>query len=154
MLVKEIMNSDVIYCSPEDKVSDAARSLKNNDISGMPVVDNGKIVGILSEVDLLALLEIPEHGDFWLPSPFEVIEIPIREFISWEDTKKMLSDVGSMPVSKIMRSGVFTVSPEDSIENASHLMSKHKINRLPVVENDKIAGIITRGDIIRGIGSL
>ena len=39
MLVKEIMNSDVIYCSPDDNVSDAARSLKDNDISGMPVVD-------------------------------------------------------------------------------------------------------------------
>lgn len=83
-----------------------------------------------------------------------MIEIPIREFISWEDTKKMLSDVGSMPVSKIMRSGVFTVSPEDSIEDASHLMSRHKINRLPVVEDDKLTGIITRGDIIRGLGSL
>lgn len=69
MLVKEIMNSDVIYCSPEDKVSDAARSLKDNDISGMPVVDDGKIVGILSEVDLLALLETPEHGDSGSPVP-------------------------------------------------------------------------------------
>jgi CBS domain-containing protein len=154
MDVKDVMNSNVVYCSPNDEVSKVARILKDNDISGMPVVDDGKIVGMVSEFDLLKLLEIPEHGDLWLPSPFEVIEVPIRELIGWEETKRMLSDVGEMPVSKIMKKKVYSVSPTSSIEDASKLMARHKITRLPVVENGELVGIITRGDIIHGLGNL
>lgn len=154
MKIKDVMNTDVIYCSPDDEVSKVARMLKDNDISGMPVVDGDKVVDMISELDLLKLLEIPEHGDLWLPSPFEVIEVPIRELISWEETKRMLSDVGAMPVRKIMKKDVYYVSPENSIEDASTLMIRHKITRLPVLENGKLVGIVTRGDIIRGLGSL
>ncbi len=154
MDVKDVMNSDVVYCSPEDKVSKVARMLKDRDISGMPVLDGEEVVGIVSEVDLLKLLEIPEHGDLWLPSPFEIIEVPIREIISWEETKRMLSDVGAMPVKKLMEKDLYAVSPENSIEDASKLMTRHKITRLPVLENEKLVGIITRGDIIRGLGDL
>jgi CBS domain-containing protein len=128
--------------------------LKDNDISGMPVMDNGTLVGMVSEADLLKLLDIPEHGDLWLPSPFEIIEVPIRELLGWEETKRMLSDVGSLPVRKIMKKDVHTVSPRDSIETAASLMTKHEITRLPVMDDGKLAGIVTRGDIIRGLGNL
>jgi len=154
MDVKDVMNSDVVYCSPDDEVSKVARMLKDNDISGMPVVDGDKVVGMVSEVDLLKLLDIPEHGDLWLPSPFEIIEVPIRELISWEETKRMLSDVGAMPVQKLMEKDVYSVSPDNSIEDASRLMTRHKITRLPVLENGVLVGIVTRGDIIRGLGDL
>lgn len=154
MKVKDIMSSSVIVCSPEDSISSVAQLLKKEDISGVPVVSAGNVMGIVSEGDLLKLLEIPEHGGLWLPSPFEVIEIPIRELISWEDTKKMLSDVGSKPVSEIMEKDIFTVSLESSVEDASRLMTKHKVNRLPVLDDDKLVGIITRGDIIRGLAGI
>ncbi|UGV40067.1 CBS domain-containing protein [Methanococcoides orientis] len=154
MKVKDIMSSSVIVCSPEDSISSVAQLLKKEDISGVPVVSGSNVMGIVSEGDLLKLLEIPEHGGLWLPSPFEVIEIPIRELISWEDTKKMLSDVGSKPVSDIMEKDIFTVSLESSVEDASKLMTKHKINRLPVLDGDKLVGIITRGDIIRGLAGI
>ncbi|WP_305065613.1 CBS domain-containing protein [Methanococcoides sp.] len=154
MNVKDIMSSNVIVCSPQDTISSTAQLLKKENISGVPVVDEGKVVGIVSEVDLLKLLNIPEHGGLWLPSPFEVIEIPIRELISWEDTKKMLSDVGSKPISDIMEKDVFTVGPESSVEDASRSMSRHKINRLPVVDNGELVGLITRGDIIRGLAGI
>ncbi|SES64755.1 CBS domain-containing protein [Methanococcoides vulcani] len=154
MKVKDIMSSSVIVCSPEDSISSVAQLLKKEDISGVPVVSASNVMGIVSEGDLLKLLEIPEHGGLWLPSPFEVIEIPIRELISWEDTKKMLSDVGSKPVSDIMEKDIFTVSLESSVEDASRLMTKHKVNRLPVLDGDKLVGIITRGDIIRGLAGI
>jgi len=154
MKVRDVMNPDVVMCSPEDTIGDVARLLKQNNISGLPVVDDDKVVGIVSEGDLLRLLEVPDHGGLWLPSPFEVIEVPIRELINWEDTKRMLDDVGSQPVADIMKEKVYTVSPEDSIEKASESITRHKINRLPVVENEKLVGIVTRGDIIRGLGKL
>ena len=154
MKVKDIMSSSVIVCSPEDSISSVAQLLKKEDISGVPVVSDSNVMGIVSEVDLLKLLEVPEHGGLWLPSPFEVIEIPIRELISWEDTKKMLSDVGSKPVSDIMEKEIITVSLESSVEDASRSMTKHKVNRLPVLDGDKLVGIITRGDIIRGLAGI
>ncbi|KGK98128.1 histidine kinase [Methanococcoides methylutens] len=154
MKVKDIMSSSVIVCSPEDSISSVAQLLKKEDISGVPVVSGSNVMGIVSEGDLLKLLEIPEHGGLWLPSPFEVIEIPIRELISWEDTKKMLSDVGSKPVSDIMEKEIITVSLESSVEDASRSMTKHKVNRLPVLDGDKLVGIITRGDIIRGLAGI
>ena len=151
MNVKDVMNSDVVSCKPDDEISSAAQLLKEHDISGLPVVEEGKVVGIVTEADVLKLLEVPEHGGLWLPSPFEVFEIPIRELINWEDTKHMLTDIGSKPISDIMESEVYTISADSSIEDASSIMVKHKINRLPVVDNGTIVGIITRGDIIRGL---
>jgi CBS domain-containing protein len=154
MKVRDVMNPDVVVCSPEDTIGDVARLLKQNNISGLPVVDDGKVVGIVSEGDLLKLLEVPDHSGLWLPSPFEVFEVPIRELINWEETKRMLDDVGSKPVEEIMNKRVYTVSPEDSIEKASTIITKHKINRLPVIEGGLLVGIVTRGDIIRGLGKL
>lgn len=151
MNVKDVMNSNVISCRPDDEISSAAQLLKKHNISGLPVVDENGIIGIVTETDLLKLLEVPEHGGLWLPSPFEVIEIPIRELINWEDTKHMLTDIGSKPVSDIMKSRVYTISGDSSIEDASSMMIKHKINRLPVMDDGKLVGIITRGDIIRGL---
>ena len=151
MNVKDVMNSDVVFCKPDDEISSVAQLLKEHNISGLPVVDGGKVVGIVTEADILKLLEVPEHGGLWLPSPFEVIEIPIRELINWEDTKHMLTNIGSKPVKNIMESEVYTISADSSIEDASSIMIKHKVNRLPVMDDGTIVGIITRGDIIRGL---
>ncbi|MGB9928124.1 MAG: CBS domain-containing protein [Methanosarcina sp.] len=154
MKVKDVMNPKLVFCRPDNTVREAAKILKENSISGAPVLDGEELVGIISEADLLRLLILPEKGDLWLPSPFEVIEIPIREILGWEDTKKMLSDVGSTKIEEIMTAGVHTISSEASIEEASEHMIRHKINRLPVTEDSRVVGIITRGDIIEGLAKL
>ncbi len=80
--------------------------------------------------------------------------MPIRELLSWEETKKMLSDVGSTKVEEIMTKDVYTISCEASVEDASELMVRRRINRLPVMENGRVVGIVTRGDIIKGLAKL
>lgn len=152
MQVKDIMNSDVIVCNPHTPISEVSQLLKKHNISGLPVVEEGRVVGIVSEGDLLKLLEVPEHGGLWLPSPFEVIEVPIRELLNWEETKHMLDDIGSKPISEIMQKNVHVISPESSIQDAVRLITKYKVNRLPVVEDNVLVGIITRGDIMHGLG--
>ncbi|WP_407355622.1 CBS domain-containing protein [Methanolobus sp. WCC5] len=155
MDVKDVMNPNVVTCSPDTPIREVATLLKQNSISGLPVVEDGEVVGIVSEGDILRLLEIPKHGGLWLPSPFEVIEVPIRELLNWEETKNMLEDIGSKPVREIMKRSVYTISPERSIEDASSIISRHRINRLPVVDEDgQLVGIVTRGDIIAGLGQL
>ena len=154
MKVKDVMNSNVVFCRPDNTVREAAKILKDNSISGAPVLDGDELVGIISEADLLKLLIVPEQGELWLPSPFEVIEVPIRELLGWEETKKMLSDVGLTKVEDIMTPEVHTISSEASVEEASEHMIRHKTNRLPVTEDSRVVGIITRGDIIEGLAKL
>ncbi|TQD25185.1 CBS domain-containing protein [Methanolobus vulcani] len=155
MDVKDVMNTEVVTCSSETPIREVAQLLKQEKISGLPVVDGDKVIGIVSEGDILKLLEVPEHGGLWLPSPFEVIEVPIRELLNWEETKDMLEDFGSKPIKEIMTKSVYAVGPDTFIEDAATILSKHKINRLPVVNEDgTLVGIVTRGDIIAGLGQL
>ncbi len=154
MQVKDIMSSEVIVCDPEESISIVAKVIKKNNISGLPVVKDGRVVGVVSEADILKLLDVPDHDMLWLPSPFEVIEIPIRELLNWEETKRALTDVGSRPVSDIMEKNVYKISSSASLEDASSMMTKHRINRLPVVDDDELVGIVTRGDVIRGIAGV
>jgi CBS domain-containing protein len=154
MKVKDVMNPNVVFCKPDDTVREVAKILRENNISGIPVLEGEELLGVVSEGDLLKLLIIPEKGELWLPSPFEVIEVPIREYLGWEETKKILSDVGSIKVEEIMTKDVYTISSEASVEEASEHMVRHRINRLPVLENDHVVGIVTRGDIIEGLAKL
>jgi len=152
MNVRDVMHDRVITCQIDNTVRTAASALKQHNISGMPVMDGDRLVGIVTESDVLKLLEIPAHDrNMWLPSPLEIIEIPLRELIGWEDAKKALEDVGGKPVRTIMTKRVHTISPDDSIEAASTLMVNHRINRLPVIEDDVLVGIVTRGDVVAGI---
>ncbi len=154
MKIRNVMNTDVITCKPDDPVSLLSKLLKENHISGLPVVEKGKVVGIVSETDLLKLFEISQFtGGLWLPSPFEVIEVPIRNLVRFEEFKKAFEELKSKPVRDIMNKEVQSVSPDDSLEEASSIMVKHKVNRLPVIENGRLVGIVARSDIIKGLSA-
>ena len=154
MKVKDVMNKNVITCKPDDTLGYLSTLFKGNHISGMPVVENGKVVGIVSETDLLRLLKTPEFsGELWLPSPLEVIEVPLRSLVRYEEFKKSIEEAKLKPVRSIMKKTVHSISPEDSLEEASTRMVRYKVNRLPVIENGKLVGIVARSDIIRGLSS-
>ena len=152
MKIEDVMNKDVITCAPDDSLSHLANLFKENHISGLPVVDKGKVVGLVSETDLLKLFKMPEYSnELWLPSPFEIIEIPIRNLVQIEETKKNLENLKLRPVKDIMTKDVHAISPRDDLEDASSIMVKYKINRLPVIDNGKLVGIVARSDILRGL---
>lgn len=154
MKIRDVMSKDVITCKPDDTLSHIARLFKENRISGMPVVEKGKVVGLVSETDLLELFKTPEFSnELWLPSPFEIIEIPIRNLVRLEETKKALENMKLRPVKEIMTSPVHSIIPDDSLEEASRLMVKYKVNRLPVIENGELVGIVARSDIIKGLSA-
>ncbi len=152
MKIKDVMNKDVITCSSDDSLTHLANLFKENHISGLPVVDEGKVVGLVSETDLLKLFREPEFSnELWLPSPFEIIEIPIRNLVKLEEAKKALDNIKLKPVKDIMTKSIHAISPEDNLEDASAIMIKHNVNRLPVIDNGKLVGIVARSDIIRGL---
>ncbi len=152
MKVREVMNSKPVTCQAGDLVSDAAKIMKKKKISGMPVLDGERLVGVISESDLLHLLSTEEEGQLWLPSPFEIFEVPFRDLLKWEKLHGNMEDISKKNISEVMNRNVRQISPDDSIEDAAAIMVRHKINRLPVVDDGKLVGIVTRGDIIAGLG--
>lgn len=152
MKIEDVMNKDVITCKPDDSLGHLANLFKEKHISGLPVMEKGKVVGLVSETDLIKLFKSPEFSnELWLPSPFEIIEIPIRNLVKLEETKRALENLKLRPVRDIMTKTVHSISPGDSLEKASGMMVKYHVNRLPVIENGKLVGIVARSDIIRGL---
>lgn len=160
MHVSEVMETDVVTAAPDDVVSETVRRLREHDVSGVPVVDGDALVGVVSEADLLDLIEERERdSEIWLPSPFEAIELPLRafpfrEWLEQHDlVREELEDIGEMPVERVMTRDVVSVAPDDTLAHASHLMSREDVNRLPVVDGKALVGIVTRGDVLEGIAS-
>jgi CBS domain-containing protein len=152
MLVQEAMTKEPVTCTIHDTVSSVGALMRTKRIGGVPVMNGERLAGMVTETDLLKLL-VPKgpSDDLWLPSPLEVIELPIREFINWERTKEALTDIGSREVETIMSSPAICVKPEEDIEKAATLMLQKKIDRLAVVSEGRLTGIITREDIVWAI---
>jgi len=154
MLVKDAMTKNPIVCTSETPLRDVVALFRKHHIGGLPVMDGEELAGIVSESDLITLLKTERiSDDLWLPSPFEVIEVPIREYINWEKTKHALTNIGDMPAKKVMTHRVVTITGDADVEAAAALMLREGISRLPVLQNNKIVGIITRADIINAVGS-
>lgn len=153
MMVRDIMTKDPVTVSADDPVRVAAGLLRANRIGGLPVIEGDRVVGVVTESDVISLLETGRlSNDLWLPSPLEVIEVPLREIVNWEKTKTALAHIGDTPVRKIMSHPAITIDEESDIEEAAALMLSHRIARLPVVRAGRLTGIVAKADIIRGVG--
>lgn len=147
--VKHYMSKKVIKFSPEASIFDVAKVLAQKNISGAPVVEKGKIVGIISETDIVKFMQ--------LKIPSAKIEIPSISFMLASlikdhfQFKKELKRISEFKVKNIMSKSVVTISPDETILEAATKMAEHDINRLPVVENGKVIGIISRADLIKAL---
>ncbi|NLX48728.1 MAG: CBS domain-containing protein [Methanospirillum sp.] len=154
MKVSEIMSPDPVTIQAQATVRDAARIMRENRIGGLPVLDGTRLVGMVTDSDLLALLSTrPPSEDLWLPSPLEIIEVPIREFINWEKTKAALTDIGTMAVSEVMSEPPISIGGDLEIADAAALMLREGIVRLPVMRGAELVGIVTRSDIVQGLAA-
>lgn len=119
MKVSDIMNKNVITCYPHEKLPVIINKLELFHITGMPVVERGLLVGIISLTDVLRAVRTGSVQD-----------------VSVED---------------VMTRDVITVQATDSAIGVAKIMVDKGINRLPVVENQKVVGIVTRGDMIKAV---
>jgi CBS domain-containing protein len=153
MKVQDIMTRNPVTVSADAPVRVAAGLLRTNRIGGLPVMENEKIVGVITESDIISLLETGRlSDDLWLPSPLEVIEVPLREVVNWEKTKTALTHIGDTQVRKIMSHPAITIDEDADIEAAAARMLSHRIARLPVVHDGHLTGIVAKADILRGVG--
>ncbi|HET7482744.1 MAG TPA: CBS domain-containing protein [Actinomycetota bacterium] len=140
--VGDVMTNLVVKLYPDDTVHEAAQRLVQNDISGAPVVKEGKVVGILSEADLMRMAVEPaavEKG----PSVLDVVKVVATPRARFHDDQ-------NVRVMSIMSSFVVTVAPEATVWEAARLMERHGVKRLPVTDPDGyLVGIVSRADLIK-----
>jgi CBS domain-containing protein len=149
--VQDAMQKEVITLRRVEKIEEAARILREKKISGAPIVDeDNKMIGIVSEGDIMRLLEFHSPNlNLILPSPLDLIELPIRMKAEYDEISAGLKKASLVLVQEIMTKKVITITPEKSISDAAEQMDMHKVKRLPVLdEKGDLIGIITRGDII------
>lgn len=141
---KDIMTKKVITVYPETEIMQAAKLLLDNHINGLPVVDKeGRVQGMICQSDLIAQQKkIPIPSFFLLLGG--VIPMPSQQNIDKEVQK-----MAAIKVREAMTPDPLTVSPEASLEDIATLMVKSQIHTLPVLDQDKLVGIIGKEDILR-----
>ena len=128
MKVKDRMTTTVITVEMETSMTEAFRLMKENDIRRLPVLEKGKVAGIITLTDLNQA------------SPSSATSLSIHE-LNYLLAKTKIKDI--IP----KKQKLITVSPEAYIETAAKLMRQNTVSGLPVTENDKLVGIITESDI-------
>ena len=153
--VEDAMQQDVIKFKDVDTINYVSSVLRGKNISGAPIVDDdNKVIGIVSEGDIMRLIEVHSPNlNLLLPAPFDLIELPVRMRVGLDEIAEDVGKAASVLVGEIMTKHVVSIKKDASISDAAALMDSKKVNRLPVVdENKKLLGIITRGDIICALG--
>ena len=141
MTVENVMTTEVTTIHPETTLKDVARILVQRGISGLPVVDaEGHVVGVVSEADLL----IKEQGQGALPR-----RRGARIRGESKQTKSGLAKVHATIAGEAMTSPAVTIGPEASLPSAAAIMVDRAINRLPVVKDGVLVGIVSRADLVR-----
>ena len=144
MKAKEIMTRNVKTVKLDTTVEEIVKVLALSHISGVPVVDDDdRVLGIVTEHDLLLRDKIkqavPRMALFGL---FVVPE---------EEVQKAYRGYCNVHASEIMKKNVISFPEDADINEIAKFMHKHKINRVPITDNGKLTGIISRADIIRSI---
>jgi CBS domain-containing protein len=116
--VREAMTPSVRTASPSQSLADAAQLMKSDDVGSIPIVEEGRLVGIVTDRDI-AIRAVAEGGD---PNAVTIADVASRELV--------------------------TVEPDQDLDEALALMARHQVRRLPVVEEDgQLVGILAQADV-------
>ncbi len=126
--VRDWMTASPVTATPGQSLRTAIELMKSGGFRRLPVVERGRMVGIVTERDLRVASGLPRipHGPL--------------------DEHYLLDHV---TVGEIMSREILTVSPETALASAARLMLEHRIGGIPVVEDDALVGIITESDLLR-----
>lgn len=142
MKVRDVMEPHVVTVTPEHSYEDAARILNEHQVSGVPVVDaDGRLIGMVSEKDLYRIL-FPFYSSYY------------QDPVSYADLEKREDKIDEVRVKKVavfMSRDVTTIGPDEPIMRAGGIMLAKRISRLPVVENGKLVGLVSRSRIYKEV---
>lgn len=145
MDARDIMTPEVITVVPETPVQEVARLLADNRISGVPVVKDGKVIGILSEGDLFRRVELgtERHHLHWL-----------ELFASARSLASEYVKSRGQTAADVMTRDVASVTPTTPLGKIANILESRRIKRVPVLEDDRLVGIVSRANIVQALASL
>ena len=136
MRVRDVMTQDVTTVAPDTDLRDLAALLVEMRISGVPVVEGGRVVGVVSERDIL-FKERPSDG-------------LSRGVLAWlMDEGDLTLKIDARTAREAMTAPPFTIGPARSVSDAATVMLDEGVSRLPVVDHGQLVGIVTRHDLVR-----
>jgi CBS domain-containing protein len=148
LTVADIMDTETPTVSPEDTVEEVLRTLRENELPGVPVVNSGgRCVGIITEEDLILS---GEDADLHLPHYFELF----GGFVFLESLghfEERLRKAAAATAGDLMTEHPVTIEPGASVDEAARLIAGKKHNRLPVVEHGRLVGVVTRLDVLEAL---
>jgi CBS domain-containing protein len=148
--IREIMDPNPVTVAPDASVQDVVAALREHQLPGVPVVDSdGRCVGIVTEADLV----LPdEDGDLHIPHYINLFGGTV--FLeSLDRFEGRLRKAFAANAADMMTRDPDTVSPDTSIREAARLIHDAGHNRLPVVEDGKLVGVVTRLDVLGALTS-
>lgn len=153
MKVRDVMTKKPISIRRNHKLKHALHTMTEHDISGCPVTDSkNNVVGIITKTDILNILDV--HGKVHKTRDvlgFVMSAIRSDEF---DKLKNPLRNILEKEVHHFMSSSPITIDADDDLYKAAKTISRNKIDKLLVIKNKKLVGIVTKGDIIRALDKL
>jgi len=140
MRARDIMTTELVTVAPSTSVSALAQLLVERKISAAPVVEDGKLVGLVSEGDLLHRDEVgtEEQPSWW------------RElFRSTEDRAKAYLKAHGQKAGDVMTTNLMTAGPDADVGEIAEIMERHRVKRVPVVDQGRLMGVVSRADLLR-----
>lgn len=140
---RDIMTPDPITIGPDAAIAEAVKILLEKRFNGLPVVQEGKLVGVICQSDLVA-----QQQRLDIPSVFTLFDgfIPLP---GWKQAEKDFVKMSALTVGEAMTPDPVTARPETPLEDLARLMVRAKFYSLPVVDDGKLVGIIGKEDILR-----
>jgi CBS-domain-containing membrane protein len=145
MKARDVMVTPVITAGPNASIKSVAETFVRHRISAVPVVDdNGKLVGIISEGDLLHRVEAgtERRRPWWL-----------RAFIGPDELANEYVKAHACKVSDAMTREVVTASPDTPLHELAALLEKHSIKRVPIVDNGQLVGVVSRANLVQAVAT-
>jgi len=153
---RDMMTADVETVDADDEVADVLTKLSRRKFNGFPVLEDGELVGVVTQRDFVDLFE-PSDRTLWIPiglPPFlETVEYAID--LSWDelDAELDLASAAGKAVREVMTRDVKTLGPDATLDDVLDVLATDdpNVNRIPIVENGELVGIVTREDVVRAI---
>src|SRR5262245_24785877 len=138
------MSSDVVSVSPDQSVPEAADVLAEHRFGAAPVVEDGRIVGLLRDEDLIV-----SEAKLHVPTVIEFLGADLVWPASerrWERERKKAA---AQTVRDVMTTDFARVAPTDTVERVATVMHDEGVSHVPVVDGDRVVGMVARGDLVR-----
>ena len=119
--VRDVMTGNPTTCEPSATLVDAAKVIAREDIGSVPIVESGRLVGIVTDRDIV-----------------------VRAVAEGRD-------VTSTTVKDVASKDLVTVTPDEDLDRALQLMGQRQVRRIPVVESDQVVGIVSQADVARAV---